>query len=87
MSFGVSLGDVLLCSKLALSAYSSLKDAPKEFEGLRLEVLSLNATLRALAEEADSPNSIILLAALSCVYQRIRRPRSYQEMGTRSPSL
>ena len=54
---------MLVCSKLAFSAYNTLKDAPKEFEGLRLEVLSLNATLKALAEEANSPNSIILLAS------------------------
>ena len=63
MSFGFSVGDVFVCSKLAFDAYHALKDAPKEFEGLRLEVLSLNATLRALAEEANSPNSIILLAS------------------------
>ncbi|KIW01570.1 uncharacterized protein PV09_07044 [Verruconis gallopava] len=63
MSFGFSVGDVLVCSKLAINAYTALKDAPKEFEGLRLEVLSLSATLRALAEEANSPNSIILLAS------------------------
>src|SRR6266487_774813 len=62
MSFGFSAGDIIACSKLAVSAYNALKDAPAEFEGLRLEVLSLNATLRALAEEASSPTSIILLA-------------------------
>jgi hypothetical protein len=63
MSFGFSVGDVIFCTKLAFSVYLSLKEAPKEFEGLRLEVLSLNTTLRALAEEANSPNSIILLAS------------------------
>lgn len=63
MSFGFSVSDIITCSKLALSAYNALKDAPDEFQGLRLEVLSLNTTLRALAEEANSPTSIILLAS------------------------
>jgi hypothetical protein len=63
MSFGFSIGDVFVCSKLAVSAYNALRDAPKEFEGLRLEILSLNTTLRALGEEASSPTSIILLSS------------------------
>lgn len=63
MSFGISVGDVLVCSKLAASAYNALRDAPKEFQDLSLEVLSLNQTLRALGEEASSPTSIILLAS------------------------
>jgi len=63
MSFGFSVGDVFVCAKIALSAYNALKEAPREFEGLALEVLSLNQTLRALAEEASSPNSIVLLAS------------------------
>jgi hypothetical protein len=63
MSFGFSVGDVFVCSQLALSAYNALRDAPKEFEGLRLEILSLNTTLRALGEEASSPTSIILLSS------------------------
>jgi hypothetical protein len=39
-----------------------LKSAPAEFQELRLEVLSLNTTLQALADESSSPTSIILLA-------------------------
>jgi hypothetical protein len=63
MSFGFSVGDVFVCSKVAYSAYSALKNAPEEFAELQLEVLSLTQTLRALAEEASSPTSIILLAS------------------------
>jgi hypothetical protein len=61
MSFGDSVGDVFGCSQLALSAYNTLRDAPKEFEGLRLEILSFSTTVHALGEEASSPTSIILL--------------------------
>lgn len=63
MSFGFSVGDVFVCSKIALSAYNALKSAPTEFAELSLEILSLNQTLRALAEEASSPTSIVLLAS------------------------
>jgi hypothetical protein len=63
MSFGFSVGDVFVCSKVAYSAYSALKNAPEEFAELSLEVLSLTQTLRALAEEASSESSIILLAS------------------------
>jgi hypothetical protein len=63
MSFGFSAGDALVCSKIAISAYNALKSAPAEFAELSLEILSLNQTLRALAEEASSPTSIVLLAS------------------------
>jgi len=72
-SFGFSLGDVVTCSKLAVSAYSALKSAREDFEGLTLELLSLNTTLKALAEEATSPDSIINLATL-------QRQKSLQEL-------
>src|SRR5215469_11715581 len=65
MSFGFSIGDIIACSQLAVQAYSALKDAPKEFEGLRLEVRSLNATLKALADEEKCPTSLIHTASPS----------------------
>jgi hypothetical protein len=47
---------------VAYRTYNALKSAPAEFQELRLEVLSLNTTLQALADESSSPTSIILLA-------------------------
>lgn len=65
MSFGFSIGDIIACSQLAAQTYSALKTAPKEFEGLRLEVRSLNATLKALGDEERSPTSLIHAASPS----------------------
>jgi hypothetical protein len=59
MSFGFSIGDIITCSQIAINAYDALKSAPREFEGLRLEVRSLNATLKALADEEQCPTSLI----------------------------
>jgi hypothetical protein len=65
MSFGFSIGDIIACSQLAVKAYSTLKDAPTEFDGLRLELRSLNATLKALADEEKCPTSLIHIASPS----------------------
>lgn len=59
MSFGFSIGDVITCSQLAVQTYKALQGAPKEFESLRLEFRSLNSTLKGLADELESPTSLI----------------------------
>ena len=51
MSFGVGFGDIVLAIQLATATYSALKDAPKEFEGLSLEVRSLQISLKSLTDE------------------------------------
>lgn len=63
MSFG--FGDavtILTCFKLARNTCSALKDAPAEFEGLSLEVFSLQISLRSLADD-DTSLSILRYAS------------------------
>ncbi|KAL1598948.1 hypothetical protein SLS60_008093 [Paraconiothyrium brasiliense] len=65
MSFGFSIGDIITCTQLAAQTYNALKTASKDFEGLRLDVRSLNATLKALADEERCPTSLIHTASPS----------------------
>ncbi|KAF2837880.1 hypothetical protein M501DRAFT_910152, partial [Patellaria atrata CBS 101060] len=65
MSFGFGVGDIVTCSRLAVKTYDALKSAPSEFADLRLEIGSLNSTLKALAEEEKSPTSLIHLSTPS----------------------
>lgn len=62
MSFGFSVSDITTCSGLALKAYSALKSAREDFEGLTTELMSLKTILDALEDEARSDDTIIKLA-------------------------
>jgi hypothetical protein len=50
MSFGYSVGDIVLLGQLAWKAYRSCKDAPESFKNVSQEVLSLHAILREIEE-------------------------------------
>ncbi|GAB7350087.1 hypothetical protein MBLNU459_g0754t1 [Dothideomycetes sp. NU459] len=59
MSFGIGIGDIITISTLAWETFTALKSAPEEFEGIKMEVLSLSMTLQTLSEEAQTPYSIL----------------------------
>ncbi|KAI9774257.1 MAG: hypothetical protein M1840_004151 [Geoglossum simile] len=50
MSFGYSVGDIVLLGQLAWKAYRSCKDAPGSFKNISHEVLSLHALLKEIEE-------------------------------------
>jgi len=42
---GFGVGDIIACTQLAAQTYRKLKDAPKEFDALRLELGGLLISL------------------------------------------
>lgn len=59
MSFGIGIGDIISITTLAWDTFTALKSAPEEFEGIKMEVLSLSMTLQTLSDEAEMPYSIL----------------------------
>src|SRR5579862_6858515 len=50
MSFGYSVGDIIVLGQLAWKAYKSCKDAPESFQNISREVLSLHALIKEMEE-------------------------------------
>ena len=64
MSFGISVGDFLAASHLALTLYRQCylvaRDAPQEFQLLVAELATLSTTLRLLQDEVVDENSVLV---------------------------
>ncbi|KAI9776082.1 MAG: hypothetical protein M1839_000595 [Geoglossum umbratile] len=54
MSFGYSVGDIVLLGQLAWRAYRSCKDTPESFKNISHEVLSLHALLKEIEENLSA---------------------------------
>src|SRR3954454_1633463 len=54
MSFGYSVGDIILLGQLAWKAYKTCKDAPESFKNISDEVLSLHALLKEIEENLSA---------------------------------
>ncbi|KAI9739172.1 MAG: hypothetical protein M1834_007385 [Cirrosporium novae-zelandiae] len=59
MASPVGVGDIMGCAKLAYKVYDALKNAPQEFQDLRMEVLGMRTTLKSLSEDKKSGYSLL----------------------------
>jgi hypothetical protein len=50
MSFGFSIGDVLVCAKMAWEIYTQIRNAPSEIQTIADDVALLHATLKSMNE-------------------------------------
>jgi len=73
MSFGSSVGDVLIVSKLAFDLYTkwapAVRHAPRDFELLIKELGSLRLTFEILENEVQSPDSFLTQAGRADMFR------------------
>ncbi|KAH0537212.1 hypothetical protein FGG08_005991, partial [Glutinoglossum americanum] len=93
MSFGYSVGDIVLLGQLAWKAYKSCKDAPESFKNISHEVLSLHALLKEIEENLSAQTlSLTRQARLKTIgdgcYNVLEELQSlidkYKSLGTQS---
>jgi hypothetical protein len=63
MSFGISIGDFIAVSRLALDLYVAYRDGPAEVKEVSRQLMSLHATLEELSQNLQDPDSFVFGAS------------------------